>query len=66
MAIDGKSLRGSKRANECKKALPIVNAWSCANRIGLGQLKVTFDAMGAEEEAVKQIREADADYVITL
>lgn len=27
---------------------------------------VTLDAMGAEEDMVKQIRESDADYVITL
>lgn len=90
IAVDGKSLCGSKRVNECKKALHIINAWSCANRICLGQLKVadksneipavpellkllyikgaivTLDAMGAQEETVKQIREAGADYVITL
>lgn len=90
IAVDGKSLRGSKRINECKKALHIINAWSCANRICLGQLKVadksneipavpellkllyikgaivTLDAMGAQEETVKQISDAGADYVITL
>lgn len=90
IAVDGKSLCGSKRVNECKTALHIINAWSCANRICLGQLKVadksneipavpellkllyikgaivTLDAMGAQEETVKQIREAGADYVITL
>lgn len=90
IAIDGKSLRGSKRINACKKALHIVNAWSCANKVCLGQLKiadksneisavpellkllyikgaiVTLDAMGAQEETVKQICEAGADYVITL
>ncbi len=73
-----------------QKALHIINAWSCANRICLGQLKVddksneipavaellkllyikgaivTLDALGAQEDTVKQIREADADYVITL
>jgi len=90
IAVDGKSLCGSKRVNECKKALHIINAWSCANRVCLGQLKVTdksneipavpellkllyikgaivtLDAMGAQEDTVKQIREAGADYVITL
>src|SRR3990167_2106526 len=90
IAVDGKSLCGSKRVNKCKKALHIINAWSCAIRVCLGQLKVadksneipavpellkllyikgaivTLDAMGAQEETVKQIREADADYVITL
>lgn len=90
IAVDGKSLCGSKRVNDCKKALHIINAWSSANRICLGQLKVadksneipavpellkllyikgaivTLDAMGAQEETIRQIREADADYVITL
>ena len=90
IAIDGKSLCGSRRVNECKKALHIINAWSCANQVCLGQLKiadksneipavpellnllyikgaiVTLDAMGAQEETVKQIRHAGADYVITL
>lgn len=90
IAVDGKSLRGSKRVNQCKKALHIINAWSCANQVCLGQLKVadksneipavpellkllyikgaivTLDAMGAQEDIVNQIREADADYVITL
>lgn len=40
IAVDGKSLCGSKRVNESKKALHIINAWSCANRVCLGQLKV--------------------------
>jgi len=88
--IDGKSLRGSKRSNESKKALHILNAWSCANSVCLGQLKVddksneipavpellkllyikgaivTLDAMGAQEETVKCICNAGADYVIAL
>lgn len=88
--IDGKTLCGSRRANDCKKALHIINAWSCANGICLGQIKVddksneipavpellkllyiknaivTLDAMGAQEETVKQICEAQADYVIAL
>lgn len=38
--IDGKTLRGSKRSNTCKKALHIINAWSCSNSICLGQLKI--------------------------
>jgi len=90
ISIDGKSLCGSKRITACKKALHIVNAWSCANRICLGQLKVddksneipavpellkllfikgaivTLDAMGAQEETVQQICDAEADYVIAL
>lgn len=88
--IDGKTLRGSKRSNESKKALHIINAWSCANSVCLGQLKVddksneipavpellkllyikgaivTLDAMGAQEETVKCICDAGADYVIAL
>ena len=40
IAVDGKSLRGSKRLNQCKKALHIINAWSCTNQVCLGQLKV--------------------------
>lgn len=40
IAIDGKSLRGSRRVNQCKQALHIINAWSCANQVCLGQLKV--------------------------
>lgn len=90
VALDGKTLRGSKRANTCKKALHIINAWSCKNSICLGQIKVadksneipavpellkllyikgaivTLDAMGAQENTVKQICDADADYVIAL
>jgi predicted transposase YbfD/YdcC len=86
--IDGKTLRGSKRGVE--KALHVINAWSCANGMSLGQLKVdgksneitavpeilkqlfikgaivTLDAMGCQEETVRQIIEAQADYVIAL
>jgi predicted transposase YbfD/YdcC len=40
IAIDGKSIRASKRVREGLKALHIVNAWSCANGISLGQMKV--------------------------
>lgn len=88
--IDGKSLCGSKRKKACQKALHIINAWSCANQVCLGQLKVddksneitavpellkllhlkgaivTLDAMGAQEETVRQICAAEADYVIAL
>ncbi len=90
ITVDGKTFCGSRHVNDCKKALHIINTWSCANQICLGQLKVedksneilavpellkllyikgaivTLDAMGAQEETVKQICEADADYVITL
>lgn len=40
IAIDGKTLRGSKRITNCKKAFHILNAWSCANQVCLGQIKV--------------------------
>lgn len=40
IAVDGKTLRGSSRKRKGLKGLHIVNAWSCANGISLGQLKV--------------------------
>lgn len=40
IAIDGKSIRASRRVRENLKALHIVNAWSCANGITLGQMIV--------------------------
>ena len=40
VAIDGKTLRGSKSLTKCQKALHIMNAWSCANQVCLGQLSV--------------------------
>ncbi len=40
IAIDGKSIRASRRARSGLKALHIVNAWSCANGISLGQMIV--------------------------
>lgn len=40
IAIDGKSIRASKRASHGLKALHIVSAWSCENGISLGQIKV--------------------------
>lgn len=41
IAIDGKTLRGSARKNTNLKGLHIVNAWSCANSISIGQVKVS-------------------------
>jgi len=88
--IDGKTLRSSGCKSKCKKALHVINAWSCANGISLGQLKVldksneitavpeilkqlyikgaivTLDAMGCQEDTVKQICDAEADYIIAL
>lgn len=90
IAIDGKSLRNSRRVTSCQKALHVINAWSCTNQVCLGQLKVndksneipavpellqllcingaivTLDAMGAQEDTVKAICDAGADYVIAL
>ncbi len=40
IALDGKSIRASKRIRQGLKALHIVNAWSCANGISLGQMIV--------------------------
>lgn len=40
VAIDGKTLKGSKTLTKCQKALHIVNAWSCENQVCLGQISV--------------------------
>ncbi|MFN7093971.1 MAG: ISAs1 family transposase [Burkholderiales bacterium] len=40
VAIDGKSLCGSHNRSKAIKALHIVNAYSCANGLTLGQIKV--------------------------
>ena len=53
IAVDGKSLRGSKRTQACQQALHVINAWSCANGICLGQLKV--DAKSNEIPAVPEL-----------
>jgi len=51
--IDGKTLRRSGCKQTCKKALHVINAWSCANGISLGQLKV--DGKSNEITAVPEI-----------
>lgn len=55
--IDGKTLRGSGRKQTCKKALHVINAWSCANGISLGQLKVAdkSNEITAVPEILKQL-----------
>lgn len=40
IAIDGKTLRGSKDSFHDTKAIHLVNAWACSNELVLGQLKV--------------------------
>lgn len=40
IAVDGKTLCGSKSLSEDRKAVHILNAWSCRNKICLGQIKV--------------------------
>ena len=40
IAIDGKSIRGSKDSFHGSKAIHLVNAWACSNELVLGQLKV--------------------------
>lgn len=57
IAIDGKTLRGSSRKRSDLKGLHIVNAWSCANGISLGQLKVAdkSNEITAVPELLKQL-----------
>ena len=40
IAIDGKSIRATRRTRDNLKALHVVSAWSCANGLSLGQLLV--------------------------
>lgn len=51
--IDGKTLRRSGCKRRCQKAFHVINAWSCANGISLGQLKV--DGKSNEITAVPEI-----------
>ena len=55
--IDGKTLRRSGCKSTCKKALHVINAWSCANGISLGQLKVDgkSNEITAVPEMLKQL-----------
>ena len=66
IAIDGKTLRGSARKNKELKGLHIVNAWSCANGIDLGQLKVDdkSNEITAVPEILKQLEIKGA--IVTL
>ena len=40
IAIDGKSMRATRQTRQELKALHVVSAWSCANGLSLGQIKV--------------------------
>jgi predicted transposase YbfD/YdcC len=53
VAIDGKTLRGSKIQNKGKKAIHLVNAYSCANGLTLKQIKV--DDKSNEIKAIPEI-----------
>ena len=55
--IDGKTLRRSGCKSKCQKALHVINAWSCANGISLGQLKVDgkSNEITAVPEMLKQL-----------
>ena len=55
IAVDGKTLRGSSRSSKGLKGLHIVSAWSCANGISLGQLKV--DDKSNEIKAIPKLLE---------
>ena len=90
IALDGKTIRASARKRRNLKGLHIVNSWSCANGISLGQIKVsdksneitavpellkqlaiegaivTMDAMGCQKKTIKQISQANAEYVVAL
>ena len=55
IALDGKSIKASKRTQQNLKALHIVSAWSCANGMSLGQVKV--DDKSNEIKAIPLILE---------
>lgn len=55
VAIDGKTLRGSFDKSSGKAALHIVNAWSCANGVVLGQVEV--DGKSNEITAIPKLLE---------
>lgn len=55
--IDGKTLRGSHQRSKGIKGLHVVSAWSCANGLSLGQLKVDgkTNEITAIPELIKQL-----------
>ena len=90
VAVDGKTIRGSKDAANNKRAVHMVSAWAANNGLVLGQLAteeksneitaipkllkmlelkgciITIDAMGTQKEIAKTIKDAGADYVLSL
>ena len=46
IAIDGKSIRATRQTRQGLKALHVVSAWSCANGLSLGQIKVDEKSNG--------------------
>lgn len=53
IAIDGKTIKGSHQIGKGLKALHVLNAYSCANGLSLGQLKV--DGKTNEITAIPQL-----------
>jgi hypothetical protein len=66
IALDGKTMRGSHQRSKDLKALHVVSAWSCANGIGLGQLKVDekTNEITVLPELIEQINVKDS--IITI
>ncbi len=64
--IDGKTLRGSHQRSKGLKGLHVVSAWSCANGISLGHLKVEdkSNEITALPEILKQLTLAGA--IVTI
>lgn len=53
IAIDGKTLRGSKDSFHQKKPIHVVNAWACSNGLALGQR--TVDGKTNEIKAIPEL-----------
>ncbi|HCU04996.1 MAG: hypothetical protein A2X77_03980 [Gammaproteobacteria bacterium GWE2_42_36] len=56
--IDGKTLRRSGCKSKCQKALHVINAWSCANGISLGQLKYVIALKGNQGSLHELVKES--------
>ncbi len=90
VAVDGKTICGSKSIANNKKPIHIVSAWAAENGLVLGEIAteeksneittipkllkmleltgciVTIDAMGTQKENAKVIKEAKADYILSV